>query len=166
MSQEARRRSLQITFRLRPQCLRWRSAVILWRGTVLKRKRTRGHSNCKSMPYRSRSTETFRHLNLACLAILTTVLIGCTASRSYSGAVHGLSLEGVVQFVDLPGQRLTLAPLGSSAPVGFVLADTTRFGKGGEPIHADGVEEGQSVRVHYHGASQRLVAHHVYVRVP
>jgi hypothetical protein len=57
-------------------------------------------------------------------------------------------------------------PLKPTQPLVFAWDDTTKFWKNGVPIHADEVEQGTSVRVHYHSASGQLVAHHVYVQVP
>ena len=103
-------------------------------------------------------------LSFACVLLLTPLLVGC--HTSYPGAIHGLSFDGTIQSIDLQGRQLTVAPLKASAPVVFVWESTTKFWKNDLPIHADAVESGRNVRIHYHEESGRLVAHHIYVRAP
>jgi hypothetical protein len=90
---------------------------------------------------------------------------GC-ATRSYPGPVHGLTFNGTVQSIDLQNHRLTLLPLKPSAPVVFGFESATKFWRNGIPIHADEVEPGRSVQVHYHTASGEPMAHHVYIQLP
>ena len=119
-----------------------------------------------------RSKQTFTgivsRLSFACLLFFTALLVGCNTSRSYPGAIHGLSFDGTIQSIDLQGRQLTVAPLKPSAPVVLVFAweSTTKFWKNDLPIRADALETGRNVRIHYHEESGRLVAHHVYVRAP
>lgn len=103
---------------------------------------------------------------LACLLLVSLLWAGCNTSRSYPGAIHGLSFDGTIQSIDLKSKQLTVAPLKQAAPVVFVWKSTTKFWKNDLPIHADAVEVGRTVRIHYHEESGRLVAHHVYVRAP
>ena len=113
-------------------------------------------------------TRTVSLLGFVCLLFFTELLVGCNTSRSYPGAIHGLSFDGTIQSIDLQGRQLTVAPLKPSVPVALVFAweSTTKFWKNNLPIHADAVEAGRNVRIHYHEESGRLVAHHVYVRDP
>lgn len=105
-------------------------------------------------------------LSFVCLLLFTALLTGCATSRNYPGAIHGLSFDGTIQSIDLQDRQFTVAPLKPSAPVVFVWESTTKFWKNGVPIRTDAVETGRNVRIHYHEESGRLVAHHVYVRVP
>jgi hypothetical protein len=102
--------------------------------------------------------------SILCLVLFPALLMGC--NTSYPGAIHGLSFDGTVQSIDLQGRQLTVAPLKPSAPVVFAWESTTKFWKNDVPIHADAVETGRNVRIHYHEEAGRLVAHHVYVRAP
>ena len=111
-------------------------------------------------------TRTSSPLSLVCVLLFMALLVGCTTSRNYPGAIHGLSFDGTIQSIDLQGRQLTVAPLKPSAPVVFVWESTTKFWKNDLPIRADAVETGGSVRIHYHEESGRLVAHHVYVQAP
>ena len=111
-------------------------------------------------------TRAVARLSFVCLLLFTALLVGCNTSRSYPGAIHGMSFDGTIQSIDLQGRQLTVAPLKPSAPLVFGWEDTTKFWKNGLPIRADAVEAGRNVRIHYHEESGRLVAHHVYVRAP
>ena len=101
----------------------------------------------------------------ASFLLVSLLWAGC-ATRSYPGPVHGLIFDGTVQSIDVQSHRLIMVPLKPSQPVEFGYEDTTKFWKNGIPIHADEVEPGRSVRVHYHMMSGQPVAHHVYVQVP
>ena len=113
-------------------------------------------------------TDNISCLSFVCLLLFTALRAGCATSRSYPGAIHGLSFDGTIQSIDLQGRQLTVAPLKPSAPVVLVFAweSTTKFWKNDLPIRADALETGRNVRIHYHEESGRLVAHHVYVRAP
>lgn len=102
---------------------------------------------------------------LCALGLASLLWAGC-ATRSYLGPVHGLSFDGTVESIDLQTHRLVMVPLKPSQPVVVTYQDTTKFWKNGTPIHADEVEIGRSVRVHYHVTSGQPVAHHVYIEVP
>jgi hypothetical protein len=112
----------------------------------------------------SRSTLRRQAWVLAGLVLASLLWAGC-AAQSYPGAVHGLTFDGTVQSIDLQNHRLTLLPLKPSAPVVFGFESATKFWRNGIPIHADEVEPGRSVRVHYHTASGEPVAHHVYIQL-
>lgn len=97
--------------------------------------------------------------------LITGLLVGC--NTRYPGPVHGLSFDGTIQSIDLQNRHLTVAPLRPSAPsVVFGWESTTKFWKNGVPIHADAVQAGRNVRIHYHRESGRPVAHHVYMNAP
>jgi hypothetical protein len=102
---------------------------------------------------------------LASFLLVSLIWAGC-AAQSYPGPVHGLTVDGSVQSIDLQSHRLILVPLKPSQPVVFGYEDTTKFWRNGIPIRPDEVEPGRSVRVHYHTVSGQQVAHHVYVQVP
>ena len=104
--------------------------------------------------------------SLISLVLLSLLLAGCAASRSYPGPVHGLTFNGTIQSIDLQNRRLTLSPLKPGEPVFFLWDDNTKFWKNGVPIRPDSVEPGRSVRVHYHATADLPVAHHVYIQVP
>ena len=99
------------------------------------------------------------------LALASLLWVGC-AKQSYPGPVHGMIFDGPVQSIDLQGRRLILVPLKPSHPVVFSYEETTKFWKNGIPIHANEVESGKSVRIHYHAVSGQPIAHHVYIQVP
>jgi len=103
-------------------------------------------------------------LALVAIGALTSLLFAGCASRDYPGPVHGLTFNGTVQSVDLSNHRLTIAPLKPGHAVTFAFDASTKFWKNDVPIHADEVETGKSVRVHYHTAAGEAVAHHVYVQ--
>ncbi len=102
---------------------------------------------------------------LGLLLIVAALAAGC-ASRNYPGPVHGLTFDGTLQSIDPQKHQLVLVPLRPGEPVVFTYDSTTRFWKNEIPIRAEEMEAGRSVRVHYHRASGRLVAHHVYIQIP
>ena len=113
----------------------------------------------------TKQTRTLLLALVAMSALAGLSFVGC-ASRNYPGPVHGLTFNGTVQSVDLPNHRLTIAPLKPGHAVTFAFDAGTKFWKNGVPIHADEVETGKSVRVHYHTAAGEAVAHHVYAQAP
>lgn len=102
---------------------------------------------------------------LCTLSLVSLLWAGC-ATRSYPGPVHGLTFDGTVQSIDLQRHLLLMVPLKPSKPAVFAYEESTKFWKNGTPIHADEVETGRSVRVHYHMMSGQPVANHVYIEVP
>jgi hypothetical protein len=97
---------------------------------------------------------------------------GCASHQTYSGPVHGLRLDGTVQSLDLANRTLTLAPFKPGAPMALAWDANTKFWKNGVPAHAEELEAGASIRIHYHTvpathcAPEKVVAHHVYIDVP
>ena len=100
--------------------------------------------------------------SLACLFLVSLLWAGCAASRSYPGAVHGLTFNGTIKSVE--EHRLTVALLKPGEPTVFVWEGTTKFWKNGVPIRPESIESTWPVRIHYHTSSGQLVAHHVYVQ--
>jgi len=117
--------------------------------------------NAKKTPIGVRILLTFTGLPL-----VAALWVGCAASGTYPGPVHGLTFDGTIQFIDLQHHQLTVEPLKPSEPVVFSWETTTKFWRNGVPTRPDSVEQGQSVRVHYHTAAGEPVAHHVYIQLP
>ena len=135
------------------------------RRNFLKREQRKTVSMIRMM----RSTVTFslvRTDGLVGLALLSLLLASCADSRSYPGAVHGLTFNGTIRSVDLQNHHLTLMPLKPGEPVVFLWERSTKFWQGGVPIDPESLERTWLVRVHYHISSGQHVAHHVYVQTP